>query len=157
MLRLTSLQRTGFLRVTPRVDLVAAVGLLLLSVALAVSKDAPEKGVTLTVVAVALLWRTRATLGALAGVSIGALLGNLLSGDVAQCGVVLPAVMLMAFAVAARCEARVAQGAGALLLLVTVVQSVGDPLLRFGDSAFLLPLVVAMWVWTDPLISVRPV
>lgn len=53
MLRLTSLQRTGFLRVTPRVDLVAAVGLLLLSVALAVSKDAPEKGVTLTVVAVA--------------------------------------------------------------------------------------------------------
>lgn len=93
-----------------------------------------------------MLWRTRATLGALAGVSIGALLGNLLSGDVAQCGVVLPAVMLMAFAVAARCEARVAQGAGALLLRVTVVQSVGDPLLRFGDSAFLLPLVVAMWV-----------
>jgi len=79
-------------------------------------------------------------------VSIGALLGNLLSADVAQCGVVLPAVMLMAFAVAARCEARVAQGAGALLLVVAVVQSVGDPLLRFADSAFLLPMVVAMWV-----------
>lgn len=146
MLRLTSLQRTGFLRITPRVDLVAAVGLLLLSIALAVSNGAPDKGVTLTVVAVALLWRTRAILGALAGVSIGALLGNLLSGDVVQCGVVLPAVMLMAFAVAARCEARVAQGAGALLLVVTVVQSVGDPLLRFADNAFLVPMVAAMWV-----------
>lgn len=145
MLRPTSLQRARFLRTAPRVDLVAAVGLLLLSVALAVSKGAPDKGVTLAVVAVALLWRTRAPLGALAGVSIGASLGNVLSADVAQCGVVLPAVMLMAFSVAARCEARVAHAAGALLLVVTVAQSVGDPLLRFADSAFLLPMVVAMW------------
>ncbi len=91
-------------------DLVAAAGLLLLSAALAVSKGAPDKGVTLTVVAVALLWRTRATLGALADVSIGALLGNILSADVEQCGVVLPAVMLMAFSVAA--QLRGACGAG---------------------------------------------
>lgn len=143
-----SLAPLGVLRrSTPRGDLIAASGLFALAVAFATSTNGGAlKGVTLTMVAAALLWRTRAPLRALSGVAVGALLGNLLTPDLVQCFAVLPALMLVSFSVAARCQARPALIALALVVVVAIVQSVVDPKLNLATNVLLLPLLAAIWL-----------
>lgn len=135
----------GFLRRVAIGDLLPATGLLVLAVLMAVSKGSPSKGATLTIVAIAVLWRTRSPLLALGGVAVGALLGNLLTPDVVQCGVVLPALMLVGFSVGVHTGGRAGLSGGALALVVTAAQPFADPMLSTPDIAVLVPLVAAMW------------
>jgi hypothetical protein len=91
-------------------------------------------------------WRRPAPLAAAAVLLVAALLNGLIFGPLVRCGVGLPAIFLVTFAVAARRDG--ARAAAGLLLCMGAVIAEGlyDPQIEGGGLIFVLPLLVAFFV-----------
>ena len=90
-------------------------------------------------------WRRRAPLTAAAVLTAAALLNGLIFGSLVRCGPVLPAIFLVAFAVAARCD-RVTATAGLLLCAgAAVAEGLYDPQIEGQGLVFVLPLLAGFF------------
>ncbi|HEX4063106.1 MAG TPA: hypothetical protein VHY58_18980 [Streptosporangiaceae bacterium] len=122
----TALLATGVLAATPpKISAGAFVGVLVMIAPVA--------------------WRRRAPLIAAAVLMAAALLNGLVFGPLVRCGVALPAIFLVAFAVAARRDG--ARAAAGLLLCggAAIAEALYDPQIEGQGLVFVLPLLVAFF------------
>jgi hypothetical protein len=90
-------------------------------------------------------WRRPAPLASAAALAVAAMLNGLLFGPLVRCGVALPAIFLVTFAVAARCD-RARAAAGLLLCLgAAIAEGFYDPQIEGQGLVFVLPLLVAFF------------
>jgi hypothetical protein len=145
-------------RVTGRLswtDVVIAVALSAAPIAVAtgalsLSHGQRHPGVAACLAVIALTlpvaWRRPWPLTAAAVMAIGAVVNGLAFGNIVRCGVALPAVYLVAFAIAARVSRpRVAVGL-ALCAADVVVEGSYDPQIGWSGIPFVLVLLVAFIV-----------
>ncbi|MBW3608978.1 MAG: hypothetical protein KY463_11595 [Actinobacteria bacterium] len=99
-------------------------------------------------VAVPLLWRRAAPLGALAGTGAVVLVHAALFGDLVRCGLVLPLAFVLVFAAGARLD-RQRSMVGLVLALgigLTVSLTDGPEGARLDALAYVAPVMVAVWL-----------
>ena len=131
MRSLTSVAVAGI----PALDLAFAVALS----ACALVSTSGSIGVVAMTLPVA--WCRRAPVGAAAALALGALLNGILVGSMVRCGTALPAVFVVAFFVAARCD-RGRAAVGLVFCAVNVgAQAFSDPELGRQEVALLLPIL----------------
>jgi signal transduction histidine kinase len=87
-------------------------------------------------------WQRRAPLGAAAVLAAGAVVNELLIGNMVRCGPCLPAVLLVAFFAGTRLEWRWLAIAAALCLASITLQAYHDPQLGPGFMTVGLPAVI---------------
>lgn len=91
-------------------------------------------------------WRRPWPVAAAATLLVATVLNGLIFGSLARCNVALPAIFLVAFAVADRCDRRRA-GAGLLLCLAaTVAEGMSDPRIELSGLTLTVPLAIAFFV-----------
>jgi signal transduction histidine kinase len=91
------------------------------------------------------IWRRRWPLAAAAALAAAMVLNVLLFGSQVRCGEVIPATLLVGYAVAARCDRR--RAALGLLLCVTaaVVEGVYDSQIGWSGVAAVVPVLIALF------------
>src|ERR1700727_2193059 len=90
-------------------------------------------------------WRRRAPLAAAVIMAAAALLNGILFGSIVRCGAALPAVFLVAFAVAVRCD-KARSAAGLLACAANVIaEGLYDPQIEAQGLVFVLPLLLAFF------------
>ena len=90
-------------------------------------------------------WRRAHPLGAIETLAGGAVFNAIVVGSFVRCGATLPALALVVFSVAARCELRPALFGAALAVVSTVAQGYSDPQLKSGFSPGGSVLILALW------------
>jgi len=95
-------------------------------------------------VTVPVLWRRVAPLKATGAVAAGVAI-NVAAAEAVRCGIVIPVVWLMVFAVGARLPLREALGGLGLGLVAMTLMSLNDGVLVLGDMPFFLVLTVGVW------------
>jgi signal transduction histidine kinase len=90
-------------------------------------------------------WRRAHPLGAMATLAGGAVFNAIVVGSYVRCGAALPALALVTFSVAARCELTPALFGAALAVVSTVAQGYSDPQLKSGFLPGGSILIVALW------------
>ena len=90
-------------------------------------------------------WRRAHPLGAIETLAGGAVFNAIVVGSFVRCGAALPALALVVFSVAARCELRPALFGAALAVVSTVAQGYSDPQLKSGFLPGGSVLILALW------------
>jgi signal transduction histidine kinase len=130
------------------IDLVAAV--LLIGVFLDIASHRPAEaspaavaGAILMLVPVA--WRRSWPLAAIAVIAVATVLNGLIFGSHVRCGAVLPALFLVTFSVAAKCD-RTKSAVGLLLAVGSAVaEGMYDPRIELAGLATIVPLTLGFF------------
>lgn len=138
----------ALLRGAPAVDL--AVGVLLTAFGLALAAVIDTDGGVLKVLAMPLvtvpvIWRRREPLNASVVVAAGVALSALPTLEQVRCGVAIPAMLLVLYALGRRADRRAALGGLFVTLGAFGVLSVTDPNLDAGALVLFVPLHVGVW------------
>jgi signal transduction histidine kinase len=140
------------LRAFTRIDTLLALVLSAFAVVLVSGNGAsgdPSGGVfacaAVLLMTVPVAWRRAHPLGAIATLAGGAVFNAIVVGSFVRCGAALPALALVVFSVAARCELRPALLGAALAVVSTVAQGLSDPQLKSGFLPGGSFLILALW------------
>ncbi len=90
-------------------------------------------------------WRRPAPLAVAAVLAAAALLNGLVFGPLVRCGVALPALFLVAFAVGARCERKPSATGLTLCVAALIAEGLYDPHIGLPGLTFIVPVLVAFF------------
>ena len=134
-------------------DIAVAVALSVFFMAVAyglVPRNGPPfpvpAAVGIFVIVAPIVWRRRWPLVAAAALAAACVLNVLIFGAQVRCGATLPAVFLIGYAVAARCDRRPAAIGLLLCLVALVVEGLFDPVIGWQGASEVAPILIALFV-----------